>query len=121
MPQERKNIEDLKLSSSPSNVRKALRLRERKPDGSGITKIEELETLFADAKYEYDLAADDVRIRGSVIESTRYTAKGDRFEIEVINPNFKIMTSLSQRITTLAKMLARLDKPKSPGVVPGSA
>ncbi len=119
MPRERDDIADLVVRATPSNLRKALHLRATKPD-TGLAKRDELEKLFTEAKAEYERAADDVRIRGSVITVTKYSSKGKGFETEVVNPYYRVMRGLSQQMATLAKLLSRFDKPKD-GAEPGSA
>jgi hypothetical protein len=121
MPRERSDISALKLASSPSNLRKALKLRTVKP-GEVPSKREELEQLFDAVKNEYEIAADDVRVRGQVLTELRYTPKGKEYEVEKVNPYFRTMRALMQQMTTLAKMLSKLDAPKPSDVaIPGSA
>jgi hypothetical protein len=121
MPRERSDISALKLASSPSNLRKALKLRAVKP-GETLSKRDELEQLFDAAKSEYEIAADDVRVRGQVLTEYRYTPKGKEYEVEKVNPFFRTMRSLTQQMMTLAKMLSKLDGSKPAEVViPGSA
>jgi hypothetical protein len=117
MPRERDDIDDLKLRATASNIRKALRNRASK---SGVPKREELEQMFADLKQSYELAADDVRIRGAVIEVTRYTGKGTAYTIDNVNPYFRVMTKLSAQLAMIARVLGKLDAPKSKDVEPGS-
>jgi hypothetical protein len=121
MPRERAPIEELRLHSSPSNLKKALKLRARNPDGSPLAKREEVEQLFEDVKAEYAIASDDVRMRGQVLQVTRYTAKGDAYQIEKINPSFSIMRALLNQMSSLARQLAKMEQPrKANDVVPGS-
>ena len=120
MPREREDISELLVRSTPSNVRKALNLRVTKPEPS-LAKREELEKLFTEARAEYERAADDVRIRGSVITVTKYTSKGKAFDTEVVNPYFKVMRGLAQQMSQLAKLLSKFERAKTNDVIPGSA
>jgi hypothetical protein len=120
MPTPRAAVAELQLRSTPSNLERALKLRDKNP-GEVLLKRDELEKLFADCKAEYEIAADDVRIRGSVIQVTKYTSKGKSYSTEVVNPYYRIMRGLTQQIATLARMLSKLDAPKkTEEVAPGS-
>jgi hypothetical protein len=120
MSRPRSDIEALKLASSPSNLKKALNIR-AVPSTEVLTKRAELENLFADLTGEYERAADDVKIRGAWMEVTKYTAKGAAYEVEIVNPAFRVMSKVASQLATIAKMLAQFDKPQKANVEPGSA
>jgi hypothetical protein len=115
MPRERDDIEELLVRSIPSNVRKALKLREK----TLFEKREVLEKLFEDLTHTYERASDDVRIRGSVITVTRFS-NGIPYEAEIVNPYFQIMAKLTAQMSDLAKVLSKFEKSKKASVIPGS-
>lgn len=113
----RVTVDHLKLRGAPNNVVVA-RLADEKPK---LAKREDVERLFADTKVAYELAADDVRIRGPVLTSIRYTSKGHPYEVETINPNYRVMSKAAAQLAALAKLLSKFeDAPKDlpePGTV----
>jgi hypothetical protein len=121
MPTPRADISTLEISSTPSNLKKALRLREKNPD-LRLTDPEIVEQLLADSRREYELAMADVDKRGTVIEVARYTSKGKSYTTEELNPYYRVAARLSSHIASLTLMLAKLAPKKNSGaVIPGSA
>ncbi len=121
MPTPRADIATLELASTPSNFRKALRLREKNPTLQ-LTDPEIVEQLLADARREYEIAMSDVAKRGTVIEITRYTSKGKPYTTEELNPYYRVAARLSSHIASLSLMLAKLaPKKNSKDAIPGSA
>ena len=119
MPRELEDITALSLRTTPSNVKKALKLREGQSEMIG-EKREALEKLFADVQHTYDRACDDVRIRGEVLIVTKYTSKGHPYEVEQVNPYLRIQQKATAQLASLASQLAKIGKVKSKSVVPGS-
>jgi hypothetical protein len=120
MPTPRSDLATLSLTSTPSNFKKAKRLRELRPDVK-ISDTTILEQLLADAEREYEIAMGDVADRGTVIENTRYSSKGKAYTTENVNPYFRVASKLSKQIADLKVLLAKLAPKKAPDVVPGSA
>lgn len=120
MPTPRAQIDVLALSSTPSNYKKAVRLRENKPD-LHLNDPEIIQQLLNDAREQYEIAHADVEKRGTVIETTRYTSKGKAYEIEELNPYYRVAAKLAGQISRLTLMLARLGPKKDNGPKPGSA
>jgi len=105
MANSRASVEYLKLTGAPKSAITSRQLELKPP----LAKRDEVEQLFADAKMAYDLAADDVRVRGAVLTLTRYTSKGVPYEVEGINPNYRVMKSAAAQLTDLAKLLSKFD------------
>lgn len=120
MPTPRADLATLSLAATPSNLKKALRLREKSPDLQ-LTDPEIIEQLLADARQQYEIAHADVEQRGTVIEVTRYTSKGKLYTREDLNPYHRVAMKLSERISVLTLMLAKLGPKKDNGPKPGTA
>jgi hypothetical protein len=106
MPTPRADIASLRLHSTPSNLKKAERLRAQRPDPQ-MNDPEILQQLLADAQREYEIAMQDVAERGTVIEATRYTSKGKAYTREDINPYFRVASKLATQIRDLKVSLAK--------------
>ena len=88
-----------------------------------LAKREDLEAMYEQLKRSYRIAAADVEARGEVLTVTRYSSKGARFEVEVLNPYWKIQVKLAVQLSAIAKLLSRYEQPKSNDTPakPGSA
>jgi hypothetical protein len=121
MPTPRSDLATLSLTATPSNFKKAVRLREQNPDPQ-LSDPETIQQLLTDARQQYEIAMTDVQERGTVIEVTRYTSKGKSYTTEELNPYYRVAAKLSSQIAKLTLMLAKLGpKKKTDDVIPGSA
>lgn len=116
MSRPRASVEHLKLTGAQNSAIVARQL-EGKPT---LSKREDVEQLFADTKLAYELAADDVRVRGTVLSITKYTSKGHPYDVEIINPNYRVMSKASAQLAALAKLLSKFDATPQNAPEPGT-
>ena len=110
MGRDRLSLVELQLNSTASNLARAIRLRQEKPEAP-LSKREELEEVFADTQRVYDVAAEDVARRGAVIKVTKFKGKRKKYEVEETNPSYRVMKSAGAQLISLAKVLSKFGPP----------
>ena len=107
MPRRKKTADEIRLAGNTLKVSRA-QLAERESDERAAKPMEkraELLAIFKDVASRRAKAMKDIRRRGAVLTVTKYSAKGNPYEVEIVNPNLRLAQQSERQLADLAKLL----------------
>ncbi|MHB8410513.1 MAG: hypothetical protein ACYDDI_01040 [Candidatus Acidiferrales bacterium] len=113
MPRRKKTADEIKLTGNTLKLSRA-QLAERAATEKSVPpeKIAEAERLYREIFERRDKAQADVRKRGAVLEVTKYSSKGNAYQVEVPNQNLRIAQQCERSLIEISKFLTSAKPPE---------
>jgi len=107
VPQRKKTAREIQLAGNARKLSRAQIGEREVADRSAkpMEKRAELLGIFRDVSARRGKALADIKKRGAVLTVTKYSAKGNPYEVEIVNPNLRIAQQSERQVVDLAKML----------------
>jgi len=113
VPRRKKTADEIRLAGNTAKLSRAA-LRERESAESRVPpeKIAEAERLYREIFERRETAQADVRKRGAVLSVTKYSAKGNAYQVEVPNPNLRIAQQCERSLIEISKFVTAAKPPE---------
>lgn len=107
MPQRKKTAREIQLAGNTRKLSRAQLAEREASDRSArpMEKRSELLAIFKDVSARRKKALADIKKRGAVLTVTKYSAKGNPYEVEIVNHNLRVAQQSERQLADLAKML----------------
>jgi hypothetical protein len=76
-----------------------------RPPERALQKRAELERIFSDVTQRRDEALADVKKHGLVLLQDKFSARGELYQVRVVNPALKVVQTCERQLCSLAKLL----------------